>query len=139
MPISTLYRDTMPEDIKWWYKQDLGSEQSFLQAWRTQQRLEGLQLLRLSCPSLFRQQGVRTTEQEGFEPPVPFDTTVFKTVALSHSATAPGFPFPARRRLPAEAAAGVSASYSTRIGAEFKPGYAGGRFSIKLAIWRYGR
>ena len=28
-------------------------------------------------------------EQEGFEPPVPFDTTVFKTVALSHSATAP--------------------------------------------------
>ena len=31
----------------------------------------------------------RRTEQEGFEPPVPFDTTVFKTVALSHSATAP--------------------------------------------------
>ena len=29
------------------------------------------------------------TEQEGFEPPVPFGTTVFKTVALNHSATAP--------------------------------------------------
>jgi len=29
------------------------------------------------------------TEQEGFEPPVPFGTTVFKTVALSRSATAP--------------------------------------------------
>ncbi len=28
-------------------------------------------------------------EQEGFEPPVPFGTTVFKTVALNHSATAP--------------------------------------------------
>ena len=30
-------------------------------------------------------------EQEGFEPPVPFGTTVFKTVALNHSATAPKF------------------------------------------------
>ena len=29
------------------------------------------------------------TEQEGFEPPVPFSTTVFKTVAISRSATAP--------------------------------------------------
>jgi hypothetical protein len=29
------------------------------------------------------------TEQEGFEPPVPFGTTVFKTVAFSRSATAP--------------------------------------------------
>ena len=31
------------------------------------------------------------TEQEGFEPPVPFGTTVFKTVAFSRSATAPDF------------------------------------------------
>ena len=31
------------------------------------------------------------TEQEGFEPPVPFGTTVFKTVALSRSATAPWY------------------------------------------------
>ena len=30
------------------------------------------------------------TEQEGFEPPVPFGTVVFKTTALSRSATAPG-------------------------------------------------
>ena len=30
------------------------------------------------------------TEQEGFEPPLPFGKTVFKTVALSRSATAPG-------------------------------------------------
>ena len=30
------------------------------------------------------------TEQEGFEPPVPFGTVVFKTTALNHSATAPG-------------------------------------------------
>ena len=29
------------------------------------------------------------TEQEGFEPPIPFGITVFKTVALSRSATAP--------------------------------------------------
>jgi integrase len=29
------------------------------------------------------------TEQEGFEPPLPFGRTVFKTVALSRSATAP--------------------------------------------------
>ena len=28
-------------------------------------------------------------EQEGFEPPVPVGTTVFKTVAFSRSATAP--------------------------------------------------
>ena len=32
------------------------------------------------------------TEQEGFEPPIPFGITVFKTVALSHSATAPNRP-----------------------------------------------
>ena len=30
-----------------------------------------------------------TSEQEGFEPPVPIGTAVFKTAALSHSATAP--------------------------------------------------
>ena len=29
------------------------------------------------------------TEQGGFEPPVPRGTTVFKTAALNHSATAP--------------------------------------------------
>ena len=33
----------------------------------------------------------RQTEQEGFEPPVPFGTTVFKTVAFNRSATAPDF------------------------------------------------
>ncbi len=33
--------------------------------------------------------GAYLTEQEGFEPPVPFGTTVFKTVALNRSATAP--------------------------------------------------
>ena len=33
---------------------------------------------------------VLETEQEGFEPPVPFGTVVFKTTALSRSATAPG-------------------------------------------------
>ena len=32
---------------------------------------------------------IRQTEQEGFEPPLPFGKTVFKTVALSRSATAP--------------------------------------------------
>ncbi len=32
---------------------------------------------------------IDTTEQEGFEPPVPVGTTVFKTVAFSRSATAP--------------------------------------------------
>ncbi len=37
-------------------------------------------------------------EQEGFEPPVPCDTTVFKTVALSHSATAPHVHSPAPSR-----------------------------------------
>ncbi len=29
------------------------------------------------------------TEREGFEPPVPFGTAVFKTAALNHSATSP--------------------------------------------------
>ena len=28
-------------------------------------------------------------ESEGFEPPVPFDTTVFKTAAFDHSANSP--------------------------------------------------
>jgi hypothetical protein len=28
-------------------------------------------------------------EEEGFEPPVPFGTMVFKTIALNHSATPP--------------------------------------------------
>ena len=28
-------------------------------------------------------------EEEGFEPPVPFGTTVFKTVAFDHSAISP--------------------------------------------------
>ncbi len=31
-------------------------------------------------------------EREGFEPPVPLSTTVFKTAAIDHSATSPGFP-----------------------------------------------
>ena len=29
------------------------------------------------------------TEEEGFEPPVPYGTAVFKTAALNHSATPP--------------------------------------------------
>ena len=33
--------------------------------------------------------GKEETEQEGFEPPLPVGKTVFKTVAFSHSATAP--------------------------------------------------
>ncbi len=28
-------------------------------------------------------------ESEGFEPPVPFSTTVFKTAAIDHSANSP--------------------------------------------------
>ena len=32
---------------------------------------------------------INKTEEEGFEPPVPYGTTVFKTVALNHSATPP--------------------------------------------------
>ena len=31
------------------------------------------------------------TEEEGFEPPVPCGTMVFKTIAISHSATPPVF------------------------------------------------
>ena len=31
----------------------------------------------------------RVAEEEGFEPPVPFSTSVFKTGALNHSATPP--------------------------------------------------
>ena len=43
------------------------------------------------CPHLMDMpnEPKKPTEQEGFEPPVPFGTTVFKTVALSRSATAP--------------------------------------------------
>ena len=32
-------------------------------------------------------------EREGFEPPVPFSTSVFKTGAIDHSATSPRFVF----------------------------------------------
>lgn len=32
---------------------------------------------------------INQVEGEGFEPPVPFGTTVFKTVALNHSANPP--------------------------------------------------
>ena len=32
-------------------------------------------------------------EREGFEPPVPFSTTVFKTAAFDHSAISPRLPF----------------------------------------------
>ena len=32
----------------------------------------------------------RLAEREGFEPPVPLSTTVFKTVAIDHSAISPG-------------------------------------------------
>ncbi len=38
------------------------------------------------------------TEREGFEPPVPFGTAVFKTAALNHSATSPVGATPPRRR-----------------------------------------
>ena len=36
----------------------------------------------LFCP-------VSSAEREGFEPPVPCSTTVFKTAAIDHSATSP--------------------------------------------------
>ena len=32
-------------------------------------------------------------EREGFEPPVPLSTTVFKTAAIDHSAISPKLPF----------------------------------------------
>ena len=32
---------------------------------------------------------LRVAEREGFEPPVPLSTTVFKTVAIDHSAISP--------------------------------------------------
>ena len=32
-------------------------------------------------------------EREGFEPPVPLSTTVFKTAAIDHSAISPTLPF----------------------------------------------
>ena len=32
-------------------------------------------------------------EREGFEPPEPFGSVVFKTTAFGHSAISPGFPF----------------------------------------------
>ncbi len=39
-----------------------------------------------ACPPMSSK---NKTEQEGFEPSVPFGTMVFKTTAISHSATAP--------------------------------------------------
>jgi hypothetical protein len=37
-----------------------------------------------------------STEEEGFEPPVPFGTAVFKTATLSHSVTPPAKAGPKR-------------------------------------------
>ena len=34
--------------------------------------------------------GISLAENEGFEPPVPFGTTVFNTAAFDHSANSPG-------------------------------------------------
>jgi hypothetical protein len=34
--------------------------------------------------------GFLVAESEGFEPPVPLGTTVFKTAAIDHSANSPG-------------------------------------------------
>ena len=42
---------------------------------------------------------MHVTEEEGFEPPVPYGTAVFKTAALNHSATPPTV-FPARGSAP---------------------------------------
>ena len=39
-------------------------------------------MLRLFCESV-------VAEREGFEPPEPFSSTVFKTAAFDHSATSP--------------------------------------------------
>jgi hypothetical protein len=35
--------------------------------------------------------GKKKTEERGFEPLVPFGTTVFKTATISHSVTPPSF------------------------------------------------
>ena len=48
--------------------------------------LQAQQLLLLRNLQLNRK---KKTEEEGFEPPVPCGTMVFKTIAISHSATPP--------------------------------------------------
>lgn len=41
-------------------------------------------------PDLYSQIGIQfPAESEGFEPPVPLGTTVFKTAAIDHSANSP--------------------------------------------------
>ncbi len=39
--------------------------------------------------SLLKNHFFKVAEREGFEPPVPFSTTVFKTAAFDHSAISP--------------------------------------------------
>ena len=55
------------------FREDTGRQTPVVSAWH----------LRMFDPLL--------SEQEGFEPPLPFGKTVFKTVALSRSATAPSY------------------------------------------------
>ncbi len=53
-------------------------------------------MLRLALILLHKKQSHpqrKKAEEEGFEPPVPFDTTVFKTVTLSRSVTPPGYKY----------------------------------------------
>ena len=59
-----------------------------------------------ACPPLSSK---KQPEQEGFEPPVPFGTMVFKTIALSRSATAP---MSHRQRETPAAGLGVNSSRS---------------------------
>ena len=48
-----------------------------------------LSIINYHAPPSLIDNGVNKAEEEGFEPPVPYGTTVFKTVTLSHSVTPP--------------------------------------------------
>ncbi len=56
-------------------------------------RLAGVRL-RPTRPPPLSDVGPEPAEEQGFEPRVPFDTTVFKTAAFDHSATPPDFQRP---------------------------------------------
>jgi hypothetical protein len=48
-----------------------------------------LSLAEIKNPDAFQHQDLAFAEREGFEPPEPHGSTVFKTAAIDHSAISP--------------------------------------------------
>src|SRR5262252_6627949 len=67
--------------------------------------------------SLVRYSIVKPAEEEGFEPPAPFDAAVFKTAAFDRSATPPGRGTGEIHNLSADTCKGKSRCWRVTVGA----------------------